>query len=145
MTKHIIKVAKDAMRGALNEEIEATIRDKLDGNMDDEKIENAVKAWLAKYDKTYRMKSRKLVSLSVMIWVGRKGRLGESMVVFLDTDTLLVAALVRFLGCKLGKQNIRDFKQKIVMVHLQLLMIVWLIGMVAAAQWRQLSQWISLY
>jgi len=50
MTKHIMKVAEDEMRGALNEEIEATIRDKLDGKMDDEEIDNAVKAWFAKDD-----------------------------------------------------------------------------------------------
>eukprot|EP00593_Proboscia_inermis_P001621 CAMPEP_0171296156 /NCGR_PEP_ID=MMETSP0816-20121228/4837_1 /TAXON_ID=420281 /ORGANISM="Proboscia inermis, Strain CCAP1064/1" /LENGTH=61 /DNA_ID=CAMNT_0011769387 /DNA_START=9 /DNA_END=191 /DNA_ORIENTATION=- len=45
-----MKVAEDEMRGALNEEIEATIRDKLDGKMDDEEIDNAVKAWFAKDD-----------------------------------------------------------------------------------------------
>ena len=57
------------------------------------------------------------------------------------------------IGCRTGKiigMQVRQIKcknskQKIAMGHLQLLMSVWSIGMVAAAQWRQLSQWILLY
>ena len=51
MTKHIMKVAQDAMLGALHEEIEATMREKLDGKKyDDDKINKAVKALFAKDD-----------------------------------------------------------------------------------------------
>ena len=45
MTKHIMKVAEDAMLGALNDEIEASIREKLDGEMDDDEIKKAANAW----------------------------------------------------------------------------------------------------
>ena len=55
------------MRGALNKEIEDTIRDKLDEKMDDEQIKNAVKAWFAKDEKIYLMKSRKSEYVSVII------------------------------------------------------------------------------
>ena len=48
MAKHIMKVANDAMRDALNEEIEATIREKLEGKYDKEKIDSAIKAWFVK-------------------------------------------------------------------------------------------------
>ena len=47
MTKHIMKVADDAMRDALKEEIELTIIAKLEGKMDKKKIDEAIKAWFA--------------------------------------------------------------------------------------------------
>ena len=38
MAKHIMTVAEDAMLDTLNAEIEAIIREKLDGEMDDDEI-----------------------------------------------------------------------------------------------------------
>ena len=47
MTKYIMKVADDAMRDALKEEIELTIIAKLEGKMDKKKIDEAINAWFA--------------------------------------------------------------------------------------------------
>jgi len=95
MTKHIMKVAEDEMRGALNEEIEATIRDKLDGKMDDEEIENAVKAWFEK-DETNIPDEVKKIGITVsydMGWQKRStGRVYDS-----------ISGHGYLIGCRTGK------------------------------------------
>ena len=66
MTKHIMKVAEDAMLGALDDEIEVTMREKLNGKMDDDKINKAGKVWFAKDDENIPSEIKKLESRSAM-------------------------------------------------------------------------------
>ena len=103
MAKHIIQVANDSMGGALNEEIKATIREKLEGIYEKEKIDGAITAWFAK-DEPNIPDEIKTVGLSIsydMGWQKRStGRVFDS-----------ISGHAFMIGCRTGKVIKYDVRQ----------------------------------